>query len=52
MCEAFGLKGESAPETGHVTKNADGTYSLRLTEAELKNLTIRLALSVLADRRS
>jgi hypothetical protein len=48
------LKNESAqpaPESGHITRNADGTYSLRLTEQELKNLTLRLALSVLADRR-
>jgi hypothetical protein len=51
MCEAFGLKTESAArETGRIAKNDDGTYTLTLTERELTNLTFRLALSVLKER--
>jgi hypothetical protein len=53
LCVSFGLKSESRPtaaeparETGVITKNDDGTYTLTLTERELANLTIRLALSV------
>lgn len=55
LCDSFGLKSEPTEKTmpaERVTKNADGTYTLRLTETELMNLTLRLALSVLGDRRN
>lgn len=57
MCAAFGLKTESvtpepsAATTGRLVNNGDGTYTLTLNEQELKNLTVRLAMSVLAERR-
>lgn len=47
---ADGAQRETLPEKS-LTKNEDGTYTLRLTEAQLTNLLIRLAISVIGERR-
>lgn len=53
LCEGFGLDQPSEDGAEHrkfATRNPDGTYTLILTEKQLTNLTIRLAMGVLAGQ--
>jgi hypothetical protein len=57
LCEELGIslndvKPAPSAESRRIEKNDDGTYTLTLTEKELTNLMIRLALSVVNERQS
>lgn len=54
ICTDLGLKPDDVAREDarkNLTRNDDGTYTLRLTETQMTNLLIRLAASVIAERR-
>lgn len=50
ICTALNLAQDGESPTRSITKNEDGTYTLTLTEGQLNNLVVRLAMSIMAER--